>query len=161
MTSTFVFYAVAAMASPYLIYQLAARFQLSRAKHPSLRGHSNLSRRVARLIPFFSYSEHGFFASDGAPPAVQQQRRKAIRGLQANAERQCAETLAHCRAIQNSVSDVRFTSRYRVPFPYSQQLPDCFLLDSMADETRSSQVRDLDGNWRYDLSGSYGVNVFG
>jgi glutamate-1-semialdehyde 2,1-aminomutase len=161
MTSTFVFYAVAAMASPYLIYRLAARFQLSRAKHPSLRGHSNLSRRIARLIPFFSYSEHDFFASDGAPPAVQQQRRKAMRGLQANAEQQCAETLAHCRAIQNSVSDVRFTSRYRVPFPYSRQLPDCFLLGSMADETRGSQVRDLDGNWRYDLSGSYGVNVFG
>ncbi|MCL1478938.1 MULTISPECIES: aminotransferase class III-fold pyridoxal phosphate-dependent enzyme [unclassified Marinobacter] len=161
MTSIFVFYAVAAMASPYLIYRLAGRLQLSRAKHPSLRGHSNLSRRVARLIPFFSYSEHGFFASDGAPSAVQQQRRQAIQGLQANAERQCAETLAHCRAIQNSVSDMRFTSRYRVPFPYSRQLPDCFLLGSMADETRGSQVRDLDGNWRYDLSGSYGVNVFG
>lgn len=161
MTSAIIFYAIVAVAGLYLIYRLVVRLQLSRAKYPSLRGHSNLSRRVARLIPFFSYDEHGFFASDGAPSAVQQQRRQAIRELQANAEQQCAKTLAHCRTIENSVSDVRFTSRYRVPFPYSDLLPACFKLGSMADETSGSQIKDLDGNWRYDLTGSYGVNVFG
>jgi glutamate-1-semialdehyde 2,1-aminomutase len=161
MTSAFIFYALMAVASLYLVYRLVVRLQLSRAKHPSLRGHSNWSRRVARLVPFFSYDEHGFFASDGAPTAIQQQRRQAIQELQNRAEQQCAKTLAHCRSIQASVSDVRFTSRYRVPFPYSEQLPDCFRLGSMAAESQGSQVRDLDGNWRYDLSGSYGVNVFG
>lgn len=161
MTSAPIFYALAAVAGLYLIYRLVVRLQLSRAKYPSLRGHSNLSRRVARLIPFFSYDEHGFFASDGAPSAVQQQRRQAIRELQTHAEQQCAKTLAHCRAIENSVSDVRFTSRYRVPFPYSDLLPACFKLGSMADETSGAQIKDLDGNWRYDLTGSYGVNVFG
>jgi glutamate-1-semialdehyde 2,1-aminomutase len=161
MTSAPIFYAFAAVAGLYLIYRLVVRLQLSRAKYPSLRGHSNLSRRVARLIPFFSYDEHGFFASDGAPSTVQQQRRQAIRELQAHAEQQCAKTLAHCRAIENSVSDVRFTSRYRVPFPYSDLLPACFKLGSMADETSGSRIKDLDGNWRYDLTGSYGVNVFG
>jgi len=161
MTSAIGLYALATAISFYLIYKALVRLQLSRAKHPSLRGHSNWSRRVARLVPFFSYDETGFFASDGAPVSVVQQRRNAIRVLQSNAEQQSPETLAHCRAIQNSVSDVRFTNRYRVPFPYSQQLPDCLRSGSMADETRGSQIRDLDGNWRYDLSGSYGVNVFG
>lgn len=161
MTFATSLYAFAAAASLYLIFKALVRLQLSRAKHPSLRGHSNWSRRVARLVPYFSYDETGFYFSDGAPQTVVQRRRQAIRELQTNAERQCAKTLAHCRSIQSSVSDVRFTSRYRVPFPYSEQLPDCLKLGSMAEETRGSQVRDMDGNWRYDLSGSYGVNVFG
>jgi len=161
MTSAFIVYAFATAAGLYFIYRLVVRLQLSRAKHPSLRGHSNWSRRVARLVPFFSYDEHGFFASDGAPTAIQQQRRQGLRALQSRAEQQCAKTLAHCRSLKESVSDVRFTSRYRVPFPFTDQLPECFRLGSMVDESRGSQVRDLDGNWRYDLSGSYGVNVFG
>jgi glutamate-1-semialdehyde 2,1-aminomutase len=161
MTSAFVIYALATTVGLFFIYRLVVRLQLSRAKHPSLRGHSNWSRRVARLVPFFSYDENGFFASDGAPTAIQQQRRQALRALQSRAEQQGAKTLAHCRSLKESVSDIRFTSRYRVPFPYTDQLPECFRLGSMVDESRGSQVRDLDGNWRYDLSGSYGVNVFG
>jgi len=161
MTSAFSLYMFAALALGYLVYRICIRLRLSRAKHPSLRGHSNWSRRIARLIPFFSYDETGFFACDGAPLPVVQQRRTALHQLKTDTEKQCARTLNHCRSIQNTVSDVRFTSRYRVPFPFSEQLPECFRLGSMADETRGSQVKDLDGNWRYDLSGSYGVNVFG
>lgn len=161
MTSATILYAFAAAASFFFIFKALVRLQLSRAKHPSLRGHSNWSRRIARLVPFFSYDEVRFYTSDGAPRAVVQRRRQAIRELQTNAEAKCARTLAHCRSIQGTVSDMRFTSRYRVPFPYSEQLPNCFKLGSMAEETRGSQVRDMDGNWRYDLSGSYGVNVFG
>jgi glutamate-1-semialdehyde 2,1-aminomutase len=161
MNSTFTYCALAFAASCYLLYRVIGRLQLSRAKHPSLRGHSNWARRVARLIPFFSYNDARFFCSDGAPATVVEQRRHALSQLQHSFETQCAKTLAHCQAIANSVSDVRFTSRYRVPFPYSDLLPACFKLGSMADETHGSQIKDLDGNWRYDLSGSYGVNVFG
>lgn len=161
MTPAFSFYALAAVVGVYVIYRLAVRLQLSRAKHPSLRGHSNWSRRIARLVPYFSYGPQQFFACDGAPEPIVDQRRRALRNLQTRTEEGCANTLAYCRTLKDSVSDVRFTSRYRVPFPFSDQLPDCFRLGSMADETRGSQVRDLDGNWRYDLSGSYGVNVFG
>jgi len=161
MNFAFTYYALAFAASCYLLYRVIGRLQLSRAKHPSLRGHSNWARRVARLIPFFSYNDAAFFCSDGAPATVVEQRRHALSQLQHSFETECAKTLAHCQAIANSVSDVRFTSRYRVPFPYSDQLPACFKLGSMADETSGSQIKDLDGNWRYDLSGSYGVNVFG
>ena len=145
----------------YLLYRGYVRLQLSRAKHPSLRGHSRWSRRIARLIPFFSYDHEGFFNSDGAPDTVIRQRKTALAQMQARLEAESPRTLSHCRSIKDSVSDVRFTSRYRVPFPYSEQLPECFKLGAMAEETKGSQVRDLDGNWRYDLSGSYGVNVFG
>lgn len=161
MMSAIFLYILSSALGFYLIRKALIRLQLSRAKHSSLRGHSNWSRRIARVIPCFSYDEVSFFACDGAPLFVVQQRRNSLRQLQTRTEQACAETLAYCRSIQKSVSDVQFTSRYRVPFPFSQQLPECFKLGSMADETRGSQVKDLDGNWRYDLSGSYGVNVFG
>src|ERR1700683_5236809 len=55
--------------------KLKARLALSRAKHRSLTGHSKMSRRVARLIPFYEFDDKDFFCSDGAPPAVATQRR--------------------------------------------------------------------------------------
>src|SRR5476651_1316276 len=54
--------------------KLQARLALSRAKHRSLTGHSKLSRRVARLIPFYEFDINDFFASDGAPPAIATKR---------------------------------------------------------------------------------------
>ena len=50
-----------------LLRKVYTRLQLSVAKHPSLRGHSKWSRRVASMIPFFEYDESQFFCSDGAP----------------------------------------------------------------------------------------------
>ena len=41
-----------------------------KAKHPSLRGHSRMARRVAALVPFYEYDETQFFRSDDAPDAI-------------------------------------------------------------------------------------------
>lgn len=43
------------------------RLELSKAKHPSLTGHSRMAKRVARLLPGYAYDEARFFGSDGAP----------------------------------------------------------------------------------------------
>ena len=43
--------AVAALTLP----ALRTRLELSRAKHPSLSGHSRMARRVASLIPYYGY----------------------------------------------------------------------------------------------------------
>ncbi len=59
------------------------------------------------------------------------------------------------------ISDVNFTSAYRVPFPYRELLPKELRQVSVVEESCGVRIRDMDGNWRYDLSGSYGVNVFG
>jgi glutamate-1-semialdehyde 2,1-aminomutase len=59
------------------------------------------------------------------------------------------------------ISDVNFTSAYRVPFPYRKLLPKALRQVSVVEESCGVRIRDMDGNWRYDLSGSYGVNVFG
>ena len=49
---------VAAAASAAAVFpKLKARIALSRAKHRSLAGHSKMSRRVARLLPFYEFGE--------------------------------------------------------------------------------------------------------
>lgn len=154
-------YLLALSASLLLLYKVFVRLQLSRAKHPSLRGHSRWSRRIARYIPFFSYDAERFYNSDGAPEVIVSQRRQAIERLQIALEQNCRNTLEHCQALESSISDVRFTSHYRIPFPYRNHLAACFKLGSIAEETLGPRIKDLDGNWRFDLSGSYGVNVFG
>ncbi|MGA7719382.1 MAG: glutamate-1-semialdehyde 2,1-aminomutase, partial [Bradyrhizobium sp.] len=48
--------------------RIKARLELSRAKYRSLAGHSKMSRRVARLVPFYEFSGDEYFGVDGAPP---------------------------------------------------------------------------------------------
>ena len=63
--------------------------------------------------------------------------------------------------IADGISDLQFTDAYRVPFQFSrfvrQHLPPGAFVQSSAGVT----LTDLDGNRSYDLTGSYGVNVFG
>lgn len=161
MQLSYFVYFVLLLLGCYLTSKFFIRLQLSRAKHPSLRGHSKWSRRIAAKIPYFTYSDAEYFCTDGAPNHIEQLRRAGMQRLQDNLAQQSAKTLAFCESIEQSISDVRFTSHYRIPFPYRNQLSKTFRLGSIAEETKGRQIKDLDGNWRYDLSGSYGVNVFG
>ncbi len=144
-----------------LLHQIRMRLRLSRAKHPSLRGHSKWSRRLARLIPFFEYDEQEFFASDGAPERVSNDRREGFETLGRSLRETSPRSIAFGESIEDSISDVRFTNAYRVPFPYRNVVRKHLKIAQAAIETSGVKVKDLDGVWRYDLSGSYGVNVFG
>jgi|AntAceMinimDraft_5_1070358.scaffolds.fasta_scaffold01293_2 glutamate-1-semialdehyde 2,1-aminomutase len=144
-----------------LVYKMHIRLRLSRAKHPSLRGHAKWSRRIARMVAAYSFDEKQFFNSDGAPAAIAQQRREALSTLTQSVSAKSPKSLAYGRSLGGAISDVRFTGAYRVPFPYCAQLPTALRQPSVVDESADVRIRDLDGNWRYDLSGSYGVNVFG
>ncbi|MFT5923804.1 MAG: glutamate-1-semialdehyde 2,1-aminomutase [Paraglaciecola sp.] len=161
MQFNYIVYFVYILLGCYLASKALIRLQLSRAKHPSLRGHSKWSRRIARKIPFFTYTDSEYFSTDGAPNNIAQLRRAGLQKLQDQLAKQSAKSLAYCESIEKSVSDVRFTSHYRIPFPFRNRLSKALTLGSIADETKGSQIKDLDGNWRYDLSGSYGVNVWG
>jgi len=152
---------LATIISIILLRKIYIRLQLSRAKHPSLRGHAKWSRRIARQIPFFSYDEKHFFNSDGAPQNIQDKRKLALTRLSENIKTTSPNTMAFSASLEDSISDVRFTSAYKVPFPYRNYLHKEFKLGSIAEATEGVKIKDLDGNWRFDLSGSYGVNVFG
>jgi glutamate-1-semialdehyde 2,1-aminomutase len=137
------------------------RWRLSRAKHRSLAGHSRLAKRVARWLPGYSYSEEAFFASDGAAPDVVQRRREGFLRLSQRLQNRSPNTLALTRQIRAGVPDLQFTGRYRVPFQYSAYVQQHLPIGAFWQSAQGIGLKDLDGNAYIDLTGSYGVNVFG
>src|SRR5882757_7754754 len=83
MEATLVTYGLSAAALMLLLNKLRTRLLLSRAKHPSLRGHSRIARWVAKRVPFYEYDEATFFESDAAPPEIAEQRRIGLLRLSA------------------------------------------------------------------------------
>lgn len=146
--------------SLYLLYRLYHRLQLSAAKHPSLRGHAKMSRRMAKWVPFFSYNEQQFFASDDATDEQIHQRKRSFHQLCQDLKQQAPETIGEAISLP-SISDVNFTKNYRVPFPFREYLNQHLKLGSMVKNAKGVQLEDLDGNWYYDLTGAYGVNLMG
>ena len=59
------------------------------------------------------------------------------------------------------MSDLQFTARYRVPFQFSRMVREHLQGGAFLQSSSGTTVTDLDGNRFYDLTGSYGVNVFG
>jgi glutamate-1-semialdehyde 2,1-aminomutase len=159
--NTIILYAPAALALAIVLRKLQIRLQLSRAKHPSLTGHSRMARRFASLVPFYEYGDEQFFRADAAPDDVAAARRAGftrLAGLFAGRFKRSAEATAE---IAGEVSDLQFTSRYRVPFQFSGYMRRHFKAGAFADSSSGVTITDLDGNRFYDLTGSYGVNVFG
>jgi len=145
----------------FLSYKIWIRLRLSRAKHGSLAGHSKWSRRIAGWIPSFDYDEQAFFCSDGAPEQICQQRQQAFHQLARAFQNTSPISIAFSESLDDSVSDVHFTNAYRVPFPYRKYLQRHLKLGSVVEKTDGVRFKDMDGNWSYDLTGSYGVNLFG
>ncbi|MGE4178714.1 MAG: aminotransferase class III-fold pyridoxal phosphate-dependent enzyme [Limisphaerales bacterium] len=150
------------LGSASILFVLARRrVQLSLAKHRSLAGHSRMAKRVARLIPGYSYDEAEFFAADGAPGEVATLRREAFRRLCDQLAERHPRSIAESRQAGERISDLRFTRAYRVPFPFSQYLREHLRLGGFVQSSGGVGVTDLDGREFLDLTGSYGVNVFG
>jgi glutamate-1-semialdehyde 2,1-aminomutase len=145
----------------FVTRRLLLRLQLSRAKHRSLAGHARLGRRLARLVPYYEYDEARFFRADDAPEEIGEQRRAAFRRLAALYAKRFANTVRQTTEVQDEISDLQFTARYRVPFQFSRFVRRHLSSGSFVLCSSGPTTTDLDGNRRYDLTGSYGVNVFG
>jgi len=144
-----------------LLRMLWLRLQLSLAKHRSLTGHARMARRLARLIPFYEYDERQFFRADGAPDDIAARRRQSFMQLAALYAERFPRSAALTRQIESSVSDLQFTARYRVPFQFSRLVREHLRAGSFLESSANATVTDLDGNQLYDLTGSYGANLFG
>jgi glutamate-1-semialdehyde 2,1-aminomutase len=144
-----------------LVYRLQQRLELSSAKHKSLAGHARWSRRLAKLMPFYEFDESEFFSADDAPREIAQGRRGAFTRLAELYAQRFPKTAAASAEIERGVSDVQFTSRYRVPFQFSAYARKHLKAGNFLQSSSGAEVVDLDGNRLYDLTGSYGVNVFG
>ncbi|WP_022980944.1 aminotransferase class III-fold pyridoxal phosphate-dependent enzyme [Ideonella sp. B508-1] len=161
MNETLTLSAVAAAALLTLAPKVVRRLQLSMAKHPSLTGHSRMAQRVARLLPGYAYDTEQFFGCDDAPAEVQAQRRQGFAALAQRLGEQHARSIAWTDALRPGLSDLQFTSQYRVPFQFSPYLRQRIKLGNVGVATQGSTLTDLDGQVYDDLTGSYGVNLFG
>ncbi|MDM0045932.1 aminotransferase class III-fold pyridoxal phosphate-dependent enzyme [Variovorax dokdonensis] len=161
MTQTLVLSSVAIAAALATAPLAWRRLELSRAKHPSLRGHSRIARRVAAQVPGYAYDDDLFFAVDGAPPEVAARRRAGFEALSRTFKSRFARSIAATSELRSGLSDLQFTSNYRVPYPFSPLVREHLPTGSFAASTHGVTMTDLDGNLFYDLTGSYGVNLFG
>jgi glutamate-1-semialdehyde 2,1-aminomutase len=141
--------------------KLSQRLALSRAKHPSLTGHSRMAKRVARQVPGYTYDEALFFGSDQAPADTQMRRRAGFARLAAHLTTRHEQSIALTTQAREGISDLQFTGAYRVPFQFSTYLRQHISVGAFVKSTQGVTVTDLDGQTFYDLTGSYGVNVFG
>ena len=153
--------AVALAALALTLPRAVQRLALSRAKHPSLTGHSRMAKRIAGWVPGYAYDEERFFASDGAPATVAAQRRAGFERLAALYTQRFARSVAFTALARSGISDLQFTGSYRVPFQYSPYVRERLKVGAFVESTAGVTVKDLDGNVFYDLTGSYGVNLFG
>jgi glutamate-1-semialdehyde 2,1-aminomutase len=156
-----ILYLLAALALIIVLRKLQLRLQLSLAKHRSLTGHARMSRRLAALVPFYEYGEDHFFRADEAPPEVAATRRAGFMRLAATFAERYAVTAARTAELADSISDLQFTSRYRVPFQFSRFVRKHFKTGTLLASSAGPTVTDLDGNRFFDLTGSYGTNLFG
>jgi glutamate-1-semialdehyde 2,1-aminomutase len=150
-----------AVALAVLLRKVQLRLQLSRAKHRSLAGHARMARRFAGLVPFYEYGEDEFFRVDTAPPQVAEARRAGFMRLAAALSERSPKNAALTGTVIDAISDLKFTSRYRVPFQFSRFVREHFKTGAFMQSSAGVSLTDLDGNRFYDLTGSYGVNVFG
>ena len=138
-----------------------ARITLSLAKHRSLAGHARMARRVAAMVPFYSYDAARFFNRDGAAEAVVAKRRAGFVALSRLYAERFAKTTALTASTSELISDLQFTAAYRVPFQFSRYVQDHLPVGAFVASSSGVTLTDLDGNQLYDLTGSYGVNLFG
>ncbi len=161
METTFVLTAAGVAAALALVPRAKRRLELSLAKHPSLAGHSRMAKRVAKMLPGYRYSEDEFFGSDGAPDGVVAQRKSGFAKLASLYQSRFPLSIEMTKSAAHGISDLQFTGTYRVPYQYSHYLREHLSVGSFIQSAEGVTYTDLDGNVFYDLTGSYGVNVFG
>ncbi|MGE0679470.1 MAG: aminotransferase class III-fold pyridoxal phosphate-dependent enzyme [Candidatus Binatia bacterium] len=120
-----------------------------------------LSRRLSKWVKTHDYSDEEFLRADGVGGHWVKLRKQAIDRLADYFQAQCAKSIAWGNEIRESFSDLRFTDANRVPFPFMRVMREKFNLCSVVTTSDGPKLRDLDGHWTLDVSGSYGLNVAG
>jgi glutamate-1-semialdehyde 2,1-aminomutase len=159
--TTFAFYGLGAAAVVTSVATVRRRLQFSNGKHWSLTGHARIERMVASWIPSYYYDEARFFCSDDAPSDIVTCRRTGFMRLAELYRTRFAETARRTAEASDGISDQQFTEAYRVPFQYSRLVRQHLKPGAFMQSSAGVTMTDLDGNVFYDLTASYGVNVFG
>src|SRR5215470_2922758 len=159
--TTLALYALGAGALTTSLVKLKGRLALSKSKHRSLTGHARMARRLAALVPFYEYDERRFFCADDAPEEIALRRHAGFLRLAEQFRTRFAGTAQRTAEVSEGISDLQFTDRYRVPFQFSRMVREHLKAGAFLKSSSGVKVTDLDGNEFYDLTGSYGTNLFG
>ena len=119
------------------------------------------ARRLSRWVRTRDYTGDAFFAADGAGADVVATRKAALDRLSSAFRGRHARSFAWSAQVRERFSDLRFTDANRVPFPFARVMRERFNLATVVTASDGPRLRDLDGHWSLDVSGSYGVNVAG
>jgi glutamate-1-semialdehyde 2,1-aminomutase len=121
----------------------------------------SVSRVLSRWVNAADYSGDTFFSADGADERVVQCRSDALERLAATLRAAHGKSAEWGTSVREGFSDIRFADANRVPFPFARTMRDRFNLTTVVTASEGPRLRDLDGQWSLDVSGSYGVNVAG
>ena len=107
------------------------------------------------------YSGDAFFSADGADARIVRRRSEALDTPGRLVQAAHAKSAEWGASVREGFSDIRFADANRVPFPFARMMRDQFDLTTVVTASDGPRLRDLDGRWSLDVSGSYGVNVAG
>ena len=154
-------YGAGAVALIFGLRKIKNRAELSLAKHRSLAGHPRNARRFAALLPNYSYDEVHIFGVDGAPEDLIARRKTAFGNIVMQLQTRHTKSLQETAVVVNELSDLQFISAYKIPYQFRTLAERGLKTASFVQSTSGVFITDLDSNQFYDLTGSYGVNLFG
>lgn len=120
-----------------------------------------LAKPVSYLVPRYYYSERQFFRADGCNEAVATKREAAFRALSQGYRTKWPESHRCSQELARSFSDLRFAAANRAFLPFARVLQANLDPCTVITATDKTDFVDVDGVRSTDISGSYGVNVFG
>lgn len=161
MTRKTIAYWLAGSAAVLGFNKARKRLLLSKAKHRSLTGHVRMAKQMAGQIPHYEFGYREFFRADGAPDAIAVERQRGLERLSELYRTRYPKSVSLAAEAREGIPDVDFTSRYRVPFPFSAIIREKLATGAAYIKSDGVMLTDLDGNQFYDLTGSYGVNLLG
>jgi glutamate-1-semialdehyde 2,1-aminomutase len=153
--------AVGAVIAFWGLRKAKMRLELSLAKHRSLGGHPRIARRIAAQLPSYQYEPAAALAVDGAGDETVARRHAALERLKGEFRRRYPASVQATLEMTQGVSDMQFIGQYRVPFQFRKLMADGPKIASFMQSSSGVHLTDLDGNEFFDLTGSYGVNLFG
>ena len=153
--------AVAGTAGVFLAVHLLRRFSVAVLTMRARAWVPLLSRLLSSWVNAHDYSGDAFFRADGANDRIVRRRLEALDRLSASFTDAHAKSAGWGASVRDGFSDIRFADANRVPFPFAKTMREKFDLTTVVTESDGPHLRDLDGHWSLDVSGSYGVNVAG
>ena len=116
---------------------------------------------LAKWMRTYQYPGDEVYGCDGAPTEIKGQRKEGLEQLSLRLAARSPRTRELGLQLESAISDMQFTNAYRVPFQFRDLVRDKLAVGAVATATSGTKIQDLDGNWSFDASGSYGVNLLG